>query len=340
MANLYTKTGDKGTTALVGGSRVSKSDLKVDCYGTVDEAISALGLAYAQSRDEYVRTTIHTIQVRLFAVGAELAADERGLEKLAHLKERPKTDDELNFFPIQEEDVTYLEGVADYVTSVVGPQHHFVVPGIDVASASLHVARTVVRRAERRVVELRSTAAVRDEVERYLNRLSDAVYALARYSEEMAERHELCDKVYDVVKEKLNMQSSGEKPFTLETLQNMALRAQEKARELGVPCVFAAVDEGGNLVMLQRMKDSLLISLDVAQGKAFTAVSMKMPTHEVGKIAQPGSEFYALENSAPGKFVLFGGGFPFIVDGKVVGGIGVSGGTAEQDMEIARYAMA
>ena len=74
MANLYTKTGDKGQTSLVGGSRVSKSSLRVECYGTIDEANSMLGLAYAQTDREYIRTTVHHIQGRLFALGAELGA--------------------------------------------------------------------------------------------------------------------------------------------------------------------------------------------------------------------------------------------------------------------------
>ena len=75
MANLYTKTGDKGQTSLVGGSRVSKSSLRVACYGTIDEANSMLGLAYAQTDREYIRTTVHRIQGRLFALGAELGAE-------------------------------------------------------------------------------------------------------------------------------------------------------------------------------------------------------------------------------------------------------------------------
>ncbi|WP_321972740.1 cob(I)yrinic acid a,c-diamide adenosyltransferase [Paratractidigestivibacter sp.] len=338
MANLYTKTGDKGTTALVGGSRVAKSDLKVECYGTVDEAISALGFARTQTSSEFVGEMIHKVETRLFAVGAELAADEKGLKKLMGLKPTG-SEDELSFVPVTEKDIAYLEGVVDKITSLVGKQHEFVVPGVNASSGALHVARTIVRKAERRVVELSSTEEVRPVVQKYLNRLSDLVFALARYEEEMPAREELCERVIAAVKETLGMSDSN-KQFNLETLQGMALRAQEKARELGVPCVFAAVDDGGNLVLFQRMEGSLLISMDVAQGKAFTAMSMKMPTDEVGKLCQPGQPFYGLENSKPGKFVLFGGGFPFVVDGKVVGGIGVSGGTAEQDMEIARYAMA
>ena len=95
MANLYTKTGDKGQTSLVGGSRVSKSSLRVECYGTIDEANSMLGLAYAQTDREYIRTTVHRIQGRLFSLGAELASDEQGAAGLTG--------------KISEEDVAFLK---------------------------------------------------------------------------------------------------------------------------------------------------------------------------------------------------------------------------------------
>ena len=84
---------------------------------------------------------------------------------------------------------------------------------------------------------------------------------------------------------------------------------------------------------------ALLGSVDVSAGKAYTANAFQMPTHELGQAARPDGPLYGIDASAPGKIVLFGGGFPYVVNGKVVGGIGVSGGTVEQDMDIARYAM-
>lgn len=152
MANLYTKTGDKGQTSLVGGSRVSKSSLRVECYGTIDEANSMLGLAYAQTDREYIRTTVHRIQGRLFALGAELASDEQGAAGLTG--------------KISEEDVAFLEGVVDKCTETTGKQTHFVIPGVDPASAALHVARTIVRRAERHVVALAEHEPVREVLAR------------------------------------------------------------------------------------------------------------------------------------------------------------------------------
>lgn len=320
MANLYTRGGDKGQTSLVGGGRVSKSDPKVECYGTIDEANSMLGLAYTQTDNEFIRATVHKIQGRLFSVGAELASDSP--ETAAALKGN-----------ISEEDVAFLEGVVDTCTQTTGKQTHFVVPGVDPASAALHVARTIVRRAERRMVEL----PVRPVLVRYINRLSDAVYAMARLQEDLTRMRE---KVTDMVKQAMDRQNAGGlPPMSLEILQRMAARAVEKSRELGVPVVFSAVDSGGNLMLLQRMEGALVGSVEVSAGKAYTAYAFQMPTHELGQAARPDGPLYGIENANPGRIVLFGGGFPYVVNGKVAGGIGVSGGTVEQDMEIARYAM-
>lgn len=326
MANLYTKTGDKGQTSLVGGARVSKDSPRVECYGTIDEANSMLGLAYAQTDRAYIRTTLHTIQGRLFSLGAELASDEKGLEKLKGT--------------ISEEDVAFLEGVVDTCTQITGKQTHFVIPGVDPCSAALHVARTIVRRAERHIVTLSQQAPVRQVVSRYVNRLSDAIYALARLQEDLVEEDRLREKVTAVVREKLAQEQTDQMPaFCLENLHRMARRAEEKAKQLGVPVVFAAVDQGGNLVLLQRMEGALLASIEIAAGKAYTASALKMATHELGQAAGQNGPLYGIETAIPGKIVLFGGGFPYLVNGEVVGGIGVSGGTVEQDMEIARWAM-
>lgn len=325
MANLYTKTGDKGQTGLVGGSRVSKASLRVECYGTVDEANSMLGMAYTQTQVPFIKESIRTIQGRLFALGAELASDEKGAATLKGT--------------ISQEDVVFLEKVVDTCTETTGRQTHFVIPGVDPASAALHCARTIVRRAERRMVTLAEEEGLREDLRKYVNRLSDAIYALARLQEDLTKQEQTRETVTKLVKEKLAQQGGGLAAFDLEVLRRMALRAEEKGRELGVPVVFSGVDSGGNVLMVQRMEGSLLVSLDVSVGKAYTANALKMPTHALGQLAQPGGALYGIENVTPGKLVLFGGGFPVVVDGKVVGGIGVSGGTVEQDMEIASYAM-
>lgn len=173
MANLYTKTGDKGKTSLYGGSRVAKNSMRVECYGTIDEANSMLGLAYALSENQAVRKLVNQIQMRLFSVGAELASDAGGAEMLKA--------------KVTEEDVRNLEKIVDGCTEINGKQTAFVVPGVNRASAALHCARTIIRRAERRIVALSDEEGVRPELIRYVNRLSDTVYALARLEESCEE---------------------------------------------------------------------------------------------------------------------------------------------------------
>ncbi|MCD8019958.1 MAG: cob(I)yrinic acid a,c-diamide adenosyltransferase [Clostridiales bacterium] len=331
MANIYTKTGDKGTTGLYGGSRVDKDSLNVEVYGTIDEAISTLGMAYAQTSSPDIREHINHIQKRMFQAGAEFASDERGMEML---KDK-----------IGEDDIRYLEDIIDQSTEVNGPMREFVVPGVSPSSATLHVARTIVRRAERKITTLAREVPVREELRKYINRLSDACYAMARIEEartQQQEIEELKETVRRVVEE---LQTAGDHKgeckmdMSLRTLKKMAEYVEEKATEIGVPMAFSAVDEGGNLLYFQRMEGSLLISVKVSQDKAYTSCVLKCPTSVLADVTKPGDSLWSLHNSGDGRIVCFGGGYPIEVDGKVIGAIGVSGGTAEEDMAVATYAL-
>lgn len=115
--------------------------------------------------------------------------------------------------------------------------------------------------------------------------------------------------------------------------------SKEKAREIKVPMVIAVVDGGGNLVALQRMDQALLVSIDIAVNKAYTAVALKIPTHELAKIAQPGQPLFGIHNADGGRIVIFGGGFPLRRNDQIIGGIGVSGGSVEEDIQCAEAAL-
>jgi cob(I)alamin adenosyltransferase len=115
--------------------------------------------------------------------------------------------------------------------------------------------------------------------------------------------------------------------------------AIEKAEEMNLKMVFAIVDDGGNLVAYRRMKGSFLISVDVAQGKAFSALALNMPTHEMAPAMSPGGPIYGMQTMHGGKLVPFGGGYPLYIDGELVGGFGSSGGSVEEDMVCAEYAI-
>lgn len=190
MANIYTKGGDKGKTSLIGGSRVSKSDLRVECYGTIDELTAALGLAYALAEHCFTRKMIRAIQEKLFTYSAELAADDKGMKKLEGKL-------------LTEADIVFLESMIDRCTVVNGLQKCFVVPGESPASAALHLARTIARRGERNIVRLTEKKALRKEVVQYINRVSDAVYALARLEETYQQIEPQQMKVIDAVLDEL-----------------------------------------------------------------------------------------------------------------------------------------
>ena len=108
-----------------------------------------------------------------------------------------------------------------------------------------------------------------------------------------------------------------------------------KARELGVPMVIAVVDAGGNLVSEQRMDEALLVSIDIARNKAYTSVAVKMPTSDLAGVAQSGQSLFGIHNADGGRIVIFGGGIPLKDGDKIVGGIGVSGGSVEHDVQCA-----
>jgi uncharacterized protein GlcG (DUF336 family) len=128
--------------------------------------------------------------------------------------------------------------------------------------------------------------------------------------------------------------------LTLDFALELIAAAQEKAKEIGVPMVIAVVDTGGNLVAQHRMDDALLVSIDISLNKAYTAVAVKLPTHELAPLAQPGGPLFGISNADRGRVVVFGGGFPLKHKDAIIGGIGVSGGTVEQDMICATAATA
>jgi len=170
---IYTKTGDRGDTGLFGGGRVSKASLRVDTYGEVDELNSVVGLVRTEPFDKQIDELFATVQSRLFDLGAELATS-------------PDSKVELGIAGVTEADVEALERVIDKAETELAPLRTFVLPGGSKAAAYLHLARTVCRRAERRLVALAECEPVRPECIRYVNRLSDTLFVLARLANHRA----------------------------------------------------------------------------------------------------------------------------------------------------------
>lgn len=170
---IYTKTGDKGETALYGGTRVSKASARVDSYGTIDELNAFIGEAKSRINEEEIVRQLKKIQFDLFTVGSEAATPT---DKLLLANGKPRLP-----LIISEKEITELEEWMDAFEEKLEPLQFFILPGGGSSATALHVARTVCRRAERAMVFLNESEAVRPELIKYLNRLSDYLFILARY---------------------------------------------------------------------------------------------------------------------------------------------------------------
>jgi cob(I)alamin adenosyltransferase len=173
VPRIYTKTGDDGTTGLLFGGRVPKDDARTEAYGTSDEAVAALGVARTQIGDASLADLIVRLQRELFVVGAELATGKDAWPKLV-----PGTT------KVTAEMVDDLEALIDDFVARTGMPQEFVLPGETPASAAIDLARAIVRRCERQAVAVAGAGLLPDgEVVRYLNRLADLLFVLARYEE-------------------------------------------------------------------------------------------------------------------------------------------------------------
>lgn len=163
---IYTKRGDKGQTSLIGGSRVSKTHTRIEAYGTVDELNSIIGVIRDSAKERSLDEFLVEIQNRLFTIGSELAS----------------TPDSKMLIPkLKEEDILVLETEMDRMDEDLPALKNFILPGGDLTASHCHVGRCVCRRAERRVVALADESEVDERIIRYLNRLSDYLFTLARY---------------------------------------------------------------------------------------------------------------------------------------------------------------
>lgn len=170
---IYTKTGDTGTTSLLGGTRVEKHDLRIDCYGSLDELNAWLGLLRDQDMESRFRDTLLQVQENLFTIGAFLATDPKKM-RLKNGKPR------LDIAQITQSDVENLEWEIDLLENQLPKMTHFILPGGHPTVSYCHVARTVCRRAERRMTLLNATEPMAAIYLIYVNRLSDFLFVLAR----------------------------------------------------------------------------------------------------------------------------------------------------------------
>ena len=313
MESFYTGRGDQGFTDTLDKRRISKADPIMHLVGTMDEFTSNIGMARAMINDKKLQEDLLHIQRNIIPFNAQLVGGQCYVD-VSQIEQSEKMIDEYQQYLVE--------------------MNEFILPGETKPSAALDVARTVVRRAERIAVELKEQRQINEFTVIYLNRLSDLMYAMARYVE-------LKEKITETVKKKIQVDNKlgldCNDNVTLDIARLLAKRIEEKAIQMGMRIVIAVADNGGNLVLLHRMDDAFIASIDIAVNKAFTSVALKMTTEAVGQLSAPGQQLYGLQYTNHNRIVIFGGGVPLVNNQKIIGGLGVSGGTAEQDTELAEY---
>jgi cob(I)alamin adenosyltransferase len=349
---VYTKHGDKGMTSLASGMQIFKSDERVEAMGDLDELTSQIGLAKVLVRDGSLRAGLQRVQKALITVMASVA-DGRTQKNV-----------------LPEEEIAFLEEEIDRMDDTMPQQTAFVLPGGNEASARMDVARTVARRAERALVVVARKFSVQEPVKAYINRLSGYLYTAARWLEANENNaapavsapavvpqpavaaaiptavkaavpaptggSAVMDQSNDIVKEVLR-QLGGYRPLDLARAKRLIEAVEAEADRQGKKAVIAVCNAEGNPVAVHVMDGAFLVSYEVAVKKAYTSVAVKMPTMELAKLAQPGQTFYGLANLE--KMVIFGGGVPLMENGRIIGGLGISGGTGEEDHALCEYAL-
>ena len=170
MAKIYTKNGDEGETNLFLGGKLSKNNIRVEAFGTVDELVSSLGFAKTLSEKEDVIDILEILQHSLFKIGAELSSDSNKTDKIINV--------------ITEKDVKEIESIIDSITEKIDLGNEFIMPGTSSSSAAIDISRTVARRLERIVVSINSNEKINKNILIFLNRISDLLFVIGRYEDE------------------------------------------------------------------------------------------------------------------------------------------------------------
>ena len=312
---LYTRTGDTGQTHIgsnVGGRRVPKTNGALEVLGNIDELISYLGLARAglPQSETALAGQISSLQKQLLLLKQDITSFG-GIKKITAA------------------DVEAMEKQIDEYAPCVSVKDPMILPGTSEVSAQLDIARSIARRMERSLGKAGLPAPIHMK---YVNRLSDYLYAMARY---MDFREGLVHKLQnEMVHEKTMPVNTAVPtvPLPLSLAKRLLDELEREADLFGIQLVMAVCDASGRPIAVHVMDDAFIVSYDIAVNKAFTAVSLKMPTKDLAPLCQPGGSLYGLQNTNDGRIVIFGGGVPLKdANGRIIGGLGISGSTAEID---------
>lgn len=337
---FYTGQGDKGLTALTSASQVSKADERVAAVGAVEEIVSALGVVRTATPCPIFRGKLERIQKTLRTLSQGLRDPRSGK------------------FVFSAEEIEFLETDMDKMLNAM-PSDSLsdALPGGNTQSAYLDLAHTTARRAERDMIAMDRRYAVPATFKQYINRLADYLLVAARYSDYLHEKDEsekpatpatapvsatasapTPASATDALVAEVLARLGGPKVLDLDRAKRLIEAVEARAREQGKHAVIAVSNAEGNPVAVHVMDGAFLVSYEVAIKKAYTAVAVKMSTMELSALCQPGGTFYGLQ--ALDKVITFGGGIPLYCDGIIAGGLGVSGGTGEEDHDLALYGAA
>ena len=339
--SIYTANGDKGTTNLVHTKNVSKSDDRIQLVGTIDELSSHLGLIKTMMSEADDIRFIENIQRTLNAVCSGVADP---------FNREFRTDDDRT--GQLEEEISRLEGLFHC------PEEENILPGSSRLSAELDIARAVARRAERDLAAVSVKFGADNGAKKYMNRLSDYLYVMARYMETTEQPVQKKEEITPFGGKEAEPVAAVQTPMTdeaviQEVLKRMGIQGritldgakrlidkiEQEAKRRGKNAVIAVCGPDGNPIAVHVMDGAFLVSFDVATKKAYTAVAVKMSTKELAVLAQPGGTFFGVDKMDNGKIVIFGGGVPLKVGDTIIGGLGISGGTGEEDHSLAEYGM-
>lgn len=339
--SIYTKRGDRGITDMAHVGNISKSDDRIRLMGEADELNSHIELVKSMLRQSEILQLLERIQKNLDLIAAGVS--------------NPYDRD----CKVSEKETAVLEAETDKLEALCEKPVPEKLTEKSRLAAEIDIARTVARRTERCLAQVSVKFGADTESKRFLNRLSDYLYILARYIEyysdlsvELSDDHagalaKTSDSNTDVLKKTTDINEAViqevlkrmgiQSRITLDTAKKLIERLEQEAVRRGQRAVIAVCNPEGNPVAVHVMDGAFLVSFDVAMKKAYTAVAVKMSTMELSKIAQPGGTFYGVDKLDGGKIVIFGGGIPLKSGNTIIGGLGISGGTGEEDHSLAEY---
>lgn len=343
--SIYTKRGDKGITDMARTRNISKSDDRIRLSGAIDELNSHIGLMISMISSQETVQFLESVQSTLNLVAT-------GVEDPYNRKCR-----------ISEERVTALETEIDNLEKLCPRPVTEKLKGNSSLAAEIDIARTVARRAECSLAQVSVKFGADAGSRKFLNRLSDYFFILARYTEnaegkagsyEMqkteievtgakAEAANTMDtlagtvNINEAVIREVLKRIGVQTRITLDIAKKLIDRIEQEALRRGAHAVISVCNAEGNPIAVHVMDGAFLVSFDAAMKKAYTAAAVRMSTMEFGKMAQPGGTFYGADKLDNGKIVIFGGGVPLKSGDTVIGGLGISGGTGEEDHSLAEY---